>query len=346
MKKKKKILFSLIIIVLATILVGGTVFVYIFSKSNVSLSGKKETFIYIYPDYSVNQVITEINKVAKIKNRTTLNFVAKTLKYTDNKVRAGRYAIYDGMSNLTLVRELRNGQQTPVNLTFNNIRTKEQLAARIAEQLIADSLSIITLLNDTNYLKPLGLTPATSITLFIPDTYEMYWTTYAPSLFKRMEKEYHAFWTDARLKKARQIPLSAQEVATLASIVEEETNYQPERPTVAGLYINRLRQHIKLQADPTVKYANADFKLRRVLNSHLTTQSPYNTYQVFGLPPGPIRIASRNGIDAVLNYAHHNYLFMCAKETFDGTHNFATTYAEHQQNARRYQQALDQRNIK
>jgi len=346
MNKKRKILLSLIITVLAAVLVGIGIFAFVFLKPNVSLSQDNDTFVYIYPNYSVNQVVTQINKVAKLKNQATFNFVAKTLKYTDGKVRAGRYAISDGMSNITLVRELRNGQQTPVNLTFNNIRTKEQLAARLAEQLIADSLTIITLLNDTNYLKPLGLTPETAVTLFIPNTYQMYWTTDAHALFKRMEKEYHKFWNENRLEKAKQILFSPQEVATLASIVEEETNFKPERPTVAGLYINRLRQHIKLQADPTVKFANADFKSKRVLNSHLAVQSPYNTYQVFGLPPGPIRVASPNGIDAVLNYEHHNYLFMCAKETFDGTHNFTASYAEHQQNARRYQQALDQRNIK
>lgn len=347
MKKKKKVLFSLIIIVLGTILMSGIVFVYMFFlKPNVTSVNYENSFVYIYKNYTVNQIVTEINKVAKIKNRTTFNFVAKTLKYTDGNIRAGRYAISDGMSNLTLVRILRNGQQTLVNLSFNNIRTKEQLAERLSEQLIEDSLNIITLLNDTNYLKPLGLTPETAITLFIPDTYEIYWTTDAHALLKRMEKEYNKFWTNERLAKAKQIPLSPQQVATLASIVEEETNYQPERPTIAGLYINRLKKHIKLQADPTVKYANADFKLRRVLNLHLKTQSPYNTYQIYGLPPGPIRVASRNGIDAVLNYEHHNYIFMCAKETFDGTHTFSETYAEHLQNARRYQQALTQRNIK
>ncbi|MDR2823578.1 MAG: endolytic transglycosylase MltG [Prevotellaceae bacterium] len=345
MTKKKKMITSLIITILTIVLAGGGFFVYIFLLPNVK-NVANNSFVYIYPNYTVSQVVDEIDKVAKIENRTTFNFVAKQMKYTDGRVRAGRYAITDGMTNIALVRELRNGQQTPVNLTFNNIRTKEQLAARIAEQLIVDSLSIITLLNDTNFLKPLGLVPETAITLFIPDTYEIYWTTDARSLLKRMEKEYRAFWTDERLKKAQQISLSPQEVATLASIVEEETNYNPELPTVAGLYINRLRQHIKLQADPTVKYANADFKLRRVLNAHLKTQSPYNTYQNYGLPPGPIRVASRNGIDAVLNRTHHNYIFMCAKETFDGTHNFATTYTEHQQNARRYQKALDERNIK
>ncbi|MDR1653575.1 MAG: endolytic transglycosylase MltG [Prevotellaceae bacterium] len=344
MIKRKKILTSFIIIVLAIVLMGGGFFMYTFFAPNITAKSEN-SFVYIYPDYTVNQAVAQINKVAKIKNVATFNFVAKQMKYTDGKVRAGRYAISNRMTNLELVRRLRNGQQTPVNLTFNNIRTKEQLAGRLSEQLIADSLSIITLLNDTNFLQGLGLTPETAITLFIPNTYEMYWTASASALLKRMEKEYRAFWTPERLKKAKQISLSPPEVATLASIVEEETNYQPERPVVAGLYINRLRKNIKLQADPTVKYANADFNLRRVLNTHLKTQSPYNTYQNFGLPPGPIRVASTKGIDAVLNYEHHNYLFMCAKETFDGTHNFAATYAEHQQNARRYQQALNQRNI-
>ena len=346
MNKKKKILFSLIITILTMVLVGGGIFVYIFLKSNIRSAADKDSFVYIYPNYTVNQVINEIDKVAKIKNHTTFNFVAKQLKYTDGKVRAGRYAISDGMSNLSLVRILRNGQQTPVKLTFNNIRTKEQLAARLSEQLIADSLSIITLLNDTNYLKPLGLTPETAISIFIPNTYEMYWTTDARMLLKRMEKEYQVFWNPQRLAKAKQIPLLPQEVITLASIVIEESKYQPELSTIAGLYINRLKKGMKLQADPTVRYANYDFQSRRVINSHTKVNSPYNTYQIYGLPPGPICIASKNGIDAVLNYAHHDYLYMCAKETFDGTHNFEVSYTEHLKNAHRYQQALNQRNIK
>jgi len=345
MNTKRKILISLIITIVAIVLVSGSFFIYIFLKTNVSANGG-ESFVYIYPNSTVNQVVNQIDKVAKIKNHFTFNLVAKALKYTDGKVRAGRYAIFDGMSNLTLIRKLRNGQQTPVKLTFNNIRTKEQLAERLSQQIIADSLSIITLLNDTNYLKPLGLTPETSITLFIPDTYEMYWTTDASTLFKRMEKEYNTFWNQERLSKAQQIPLSPQGVVTLASIVDEESKYQPELATIAGLYINRLRKGIKLQADPTLKFANFDFAARRVVDSHKKVDSPYNTYQVYGLPPGPICIPSKNAIDAVLNYAHTDFLFMCAKETFDGTHNFAVSYSEHIKNASRYQQALNKRNIK
>ncbi|MCL2597934.1 MAG: endolytic transglycosylase MltG [Paludibacter sp.] len=345
MIKKSKILISLIITILAIVLVSGSIFFYSFLIPNVR-TNDRDLFVYIYPNHTVNQVINEIDKIAKIKNHFTFNLVAKALKYTDGKVRAGRYEISDGMSNLTLIRKLRNGEQTPVKLTFNNIRTKEQLAVRLSEQIIADSLSIITLLNDTNYLKPLNLTPETAITIFVPDTYQMYWTTDAKSLFQKMEKEYHAFWNEQRLTKAKQIPLTPQEVVTLASIVEEESRYQPELSTIAGLYINRLRKGMKLQADPTLKYASLDFKAQRLVESHIKVDSPYNTYHVYGLPPGPIRIASKNAIDAVLNYAHCDYLFMCAKETFDGTHNFEVSYTEHLKNARRYQQALNQRNIK
>jgi UPF0755 protein len=185
----------------------------------------------------------------------------------------------------------------------------------------------------------------TMMSLFIPDTYEVYWNISAPDLLRRMEREHDRFWNAERRAKAEALQMTTEEVATLASIVAEETNDNAEKPTVAGLYINRLRRGMPLQADPTVKFALQNFGLRRVLNEHLMVDSPYNTYRYGGLPPGPIRIATPVDIDAVLNYRRHNYIYMCAKEDFSGSHNFATNLADHNRNARRYQQALNARRI-
>ena len=263
----------------------------------------------------------------------------------DQKIRPGRYEIYAGMSNFTLIRNLRSGRQKPLKLTFNNIRTKEQLAGRLGKQLMADSTKIIQLLNDSAFLSAYGLTPNTSISTFIPNTYEVFWDLDALELFERMKKEYDKFWTVDRKAKAAAIPMSELEVSTLASIVEEETNGKTERPTVAGLYINRLKIGMPLQADPTVKFAVGNFGLRRITGEHLRFISPYNTYKNTGLPPGPIRVSTPDGIDAVLNYSKHNYIFMCAKETLNGEHNFAIDYKEHKANARKYQKALNERKI-
>jgi len=244
-----------------------------------------------------------------------------------------------------LIRILRSGRQTPVKLTFNNIRTKQQLAARLSTELMADSTSILKLLNDTAFLASYNLNPNTSISLFIPNTYEVFWNLNAKELFERMNKEYAKFWTDERKAKAAAIPLTPTEVTTLASIVEEETNNKHDRPMVAGLYINRMKAGMPLQADPTVKFALGDFGLKRILFGHLRTESPYNTYKHLGLPPGPIRVATENGIDAVLNYTHHKYIYMCASETLNGEHKFAATWEEHQVNAKKYRKGLDDRKI-
>lgn len=333
-------------IVSAILIFGALLVAYIFFFPNISPREDERSYVCIYPNSTLNDVLKDIETDSKISAKWTFRIVASVLGYDNEEIRSGRFEVYRGMNNFSLVRLLKSGKQTPVKLTFNNIRTKEQLAARISKQIMADSLSIINLLNDTVYLLPFGLIPETSIVYFIPDTYEVYWDTDAQDLFERMGREYKKFWNEERLAKAAAILMTPIEVNTLASIVEEETNVKAERPIVAGLYINRLRKNMPLQADPTVRFAHGDFSIRRILFSHLATESPYNTYKNRGLPPGPIRVTSKNSIDAVLNYAHHDYIFMCAKETFNGEHNFAATYKEHQANARRYQKALDARNIK
>jgi UPF0755 protein len=225
------------------------------------------------------------------------------------------------------------------------VRTPELLARSVGEQLMIDSAEVATLLLDSAFVSQAGYSPETIICLFIPDTYEVYWTITAAEFLKRMEREHERFWNAARLAKAEQIGLSPEEVCTLASIVDEETNNSAEKPAVAGLYINRLHQGIPLQADPTIKFALRDFGLRRIMNSHLAIKSPYNTYLNRGLPPGPIRMATVRGLESVLNYERHTYLYMCAKEDFSGTHNFASNYSEHMRNARNYWRALNERKI-
>ena len=267
------------------------------------------------------------------------------LKYQAN-IRTGRYAVSSGMSNLQLLNDLRRGHQVATRLTFNNIRFKEDLAERLDEQLMLDKDELLSLLNDSAYCDSLGFTTETITSLFIPNTYEVYWNIPADKLMQRMKREYIAFWTDVRLEKAKAIGLTPAEVATLASIVEEETAASDEYPIVAGLYLNRLHRGIPLQADPTVKFAVGDFTLQRILFEHLEVDSPYNTYKHAGLPPGPLRIPTIKGMDSVLNYMKHNYLYMCAKEDFSGRHNFAATLAEHNRNANRYRAELNRRKIR
>ena len=260
--------------------------------------------------------------------------------------RTGRYRVQPGTKCMELYRELRNGIQEPIKLLVPTSRTMDRLAATLSESLMVDSAEIASALTDSAYCDTHGYTTATIPALFIPNTYEVYWDISVDKLVERMERENSRFWTAERKAKADAIGLTHEQVATLASIVDEETANNAEKPMIAGLYLNRLRLGIPLQADPTVKFAVGDFSLRRILNVHLRTESPYNTYQTAGLPPGPIRIASIAGLEAVLNHVEHNYLYMCAKEDFSGTHNFATTLAEHYRNARRYQKALNARGIR
>jgi len=343
-KKRSKTWIKLISMIGMVLLAVFLYFVYIFFAPNIFPKTDEKAFLCIPDSSNFEDVISIMEKEAKVSNTTSFKQVASLLKY-GKKIRSGRYELKTGMNNFQLVRILRSGRQTPVQLSFNNIRTKEQLAARLSSQLMADSVSILNLLNDTALLASYNLNPNTSITYFIPNTYEVFWNTNANKLFERMMKEYDTFWTEERKAKAAAIPLTQTEVSTLASIVEEETNNKKDRPMVAGLYINRLKTGMPLQADPTVKFALGDFSIKRVLNTHLRSNSPYNTYKNIGLPPGPIRVSTPAGIDAVLNFSHHNYIYMCASETLNGEHKFAVTYAEHTINANEYQKELNERKI-
>ena len=263
------------------------------------------------------------------------------------QLKPGHYRFANEIGNRELIRRLQLGEETPIKLSFTQaIRTREQLAGFMGNKLMLDSLEVKNRLDDKDYLAHFGLTPETAVCLFIPNTYEVYWTLSADQLFARMYKEYQRFWNEERLAKAKKIGLTPTEVATLASIVASETNRKEEHPTIASLYLNRLRKGIALQACPTVIFAVGDFKMRRVLKRHLKIDSPYNTYTQRGLPPGPIRLARPDVIDAVLNAPKTDYLYMCANPDFSGTHVFSSSYSKHSSVARQYQRELNKRRVK
>ncbi|MBP5457785.1 MAG: endolytic transglycosylase MltG [Paludibacteraceae bacterium] len=310
---------------------------------NVVVKGEPK-YLLVYEEDTFDDVVKHLKKLGAMKDMDSFIRTAKRNGYPE-QICPGRYKLEDGMSNYLLVHRLINNRQAPLSITFNNIRTKKQLAQRLSEQLMMKEADLLDLLNDPVALSEFGVSPESSVALFIPNSYEVYWTVTPNDLLCRMKKEYDKFWTKERMNKLAEVGISQLEVSTLASIVEEETNKLEERPMVAGLYLNRLRKGMKLQADPTVKFALGNFALRRLLSGHLSVNSPYNTYQNFGLPPGPIRIPSMNAIDAVLNYARHDYLFMCAKSDRSGYHDFTVTFDEHKGNATKYRKSLDERNI-
>lgn len=255
----------------------------------------------------------------------------------------GAYRMSFGQTALGMARRMATGRQTPVRVTFNGTRTMEVLAERIASQLQCTPGEFLDACGEV--LPGRGFSRAAFPAAFIPDTYEFYWSADAANVVRRLLDYRDGYWTDERVAKAKALGLSKVEVATVASIIEEETAKRDERPKVARLYLNRLARGMRLQADPTVKYAVGDFTLRRIRGEHLKVASPYNTYLVAGLPPGPIRVPTAAAMDDVLDAPRHDYIYMCAKEDFSGYHNFAVDYATHQANARRYQQELNRRKI-
>jgi UPF0755 protein len=260
-------------------------------------------------------------------------------------VKPGAYKLEQGWSTSKLVNVLRSGEQSPVMLKFNSVRTLEELAGKLAKQLMCDSVSLITQFkNDSNTIR-LGFIPATMPALFIPNSYSIYWTTSPSGFLNRMKREHDLFWNEARKQKAKSIGLTTDQVATLASIVQEESNKNDDRAVIAGVYLNRLKKNWPLQADPTIRFALGDFTIRRVLTTQLTVDSPYNTYKNAGLPPGPINIPEISALEAVLNFKVHDYYYFSAKEDFSGYTNFAKTLTEHNRNARKYQEALNRMKV-
>ncbi len=338
---KKKILYIVLVVAIAIIAVA----VYGYSVLSTGFNIDKTVYVYIDGNKDYSALLEEVRDSAKVENLANFEMLATALGYKGN-IRTGRYAVTPDMTVYDLVRDLRSGNQVPVKLKFNNIRTKSDLSKRISDQLMLSDESLHNKLDDINTCESLGFTPENIVAMFIPNTYDIYWDIDLNDFLQRMKKEYSRFWDEKRTAKAKEMGLSPIQVSTLASIVEEECTFSDEYSIVCGLYLNRLHTGQPLQADPTVKFAVGDFSLRRILNKHLEVNSPYNTYLHTGLPPGPIRVPSIKGIDAVLNYDKNDYLYMCAKEDFSGRHNFAKTYGEHQVNAARYRNALNQRGIR
>lgn len=307
-------------------------------------TNQETAYIYIDADDNLDSLRAKTIVSGKPKEMKGFDLIAKRFGL-DKKIHTGRYEISPDMRMLDFMRDLRNGNQKPVMIVLPSVRTIEDMCGRVTRNLMLDSASLATALTDSVFRSSLGYTEETLPALFIPNTYEVYWDISLDELIERLKKENATFWNGKRQKNADAIGLSREEVMTLASIVDSETANNGEKPRVAGLYINRLKKGMLLQSDPTVIFATKDFTIRRVLNHHLETESPYNTYKYAGLPPGPIRIPSIAGIDAVLNYEKHDYIYMCAKEDFSGTHNFASTYSAHLANARRYTKALTARGI-
>ena len=347
-KKSKRIGFT-VLLVLGILLIFAMAFGFWLYKTvmspNVQTAEGKDIELFIPTGSDYEQVKAIVQESNFIINEKSFNWLANKKELPAN-IHPGRYIVKNGMSNNQLVNMLRGGLQSPVKVTFNNIRNVDMLAGRIASQIEADSASISNLLHNQEYINQLGFNSYTIPALFLPDTYEFYWNTDAEGFVVRMFQEYNKFWNEERKQQAQSKGLTPIQVSTLASIVNKETNMSDEMPRVAGVYINRLKNNWLLQADPTLIFAWNDYSIKRVLDRHKEIESPYNTYKYLGLPPGPICIPSLSAVKAVLYAENHHYFYFCAKEDFSGYHNFAKTLTEHNRNAAKYQQALNQRGIK
>ncbi len=311
----------------------------------MKLSPTKSTFVYIDRNDNIDSVRAKIKAVDANISMTAFNILVLFIDY-DKHIRPGRYEVSDEISTLRLFRNLRNHNSKPVKIVIPATRNVDIIAGILGKHLMSDSATISAKFHNPDTWNLLGYTKETFPALFIPNTYEFYWETSADRLIAKLNKENDTFWNKERIKKTHKIGLTKEETITLASIIDRETANDAEKPRIAGLYINRMHKGIMLQSDPTVIFAIGDYSIHRVTGKYLQINSPYNTYRVMGLPPGPICIPSIASIDAVLNYEHNDYLYMCAKEDLSGTHNFAASYTEHQNNARRYREMLNANEIK
>ena len=315
----------------------------VFSPS-VSLDETGITYFYIPQESDYEYVLNSLLEQGLIESKSNFEWVAKKKNYKNN-INPGRYLIREGMSNNELVNLLRSGKQEPLMFSFNNLRTLDELADVAGKVLEAGPDKFREYFNDPETPGKYGFTRESFPAMFIPNSYEVYWTTGPEKLTERMKREYVAFWSDSRIKKAEKIGLSPVEVIILASIVDQETLYDDENARIAGVLINRLQKGIPLQSDPTIIFAKKIFNVRRVINEDRKVDSPYNTYKYPGLPPGPICIPSIAAIEGCLDYEKHNYYYFCAKPDFSGYHSFARTLSQHNENARLYQQELNRRKI-
>ncbi|TFF33608.1 endolytic transglycosylase MltG [Mucilaginibacter psychrotolerans] len=337
----KKFIIALVVIIIVS-LAGTGVFYYLrYFGPNVS---DKQEYLYIHTGAGFDEVYKTIREQGIVNDTATFIKAAHDMNYT-TRVKPGKYKLTAGMSNRNFINMLKAGNQEPVKLAIHNIRLKAQFAGFLAKKLEPDSVSFLRLLDSAAFVDKYGFTTDNVFTMFIPNSYQSYWNTTPDKFFTKMYANYQKFWTAERKAKADALNLTPVQVTVLASIVDAEASHDDEMPTIAGLYLNRLKGSIKLESDPTVIFAVNDFTIKRVLRRDLMKDSPYNTYMYKGLPPGPIMMPSINAIDAVLNYQKNNYLFMCAKEDFSGYHNFADNETQHRINARKFQQALNDRNI-
>ncbi len=347
-KKKRARTGRILFIILLLFIMGGAYAAYtlhqsIFAPNTWTPEGKK-TSMYIPTNSSYEDLKSLLYTKGVIINRSTFEWLAERKKLPLS-VKPGKYILASGMSNNDLINMLRAGLQSPTKVIINTVNTKEQLAGKIAAQLETDSTAIINLLNDSLRMAAINMDTANAIALFIPNTYEFFWNTNAEQLLNRMQSEYKKFWNNERSAKADSLGFSKNEIITIASIIEKETNKNDEKARIAGVYLNRLKSGWRLQADPTLKYAMRNFGLRRILTVHMDYESPYNTYKYTGLPPGPICLPSIKSINAVLDAEEHAYYFFCAKDDLSGYHNFAKNSAQHAINARNYHQALNRNKI-
>jgi UPF0755 protein len=342
--KKIFAIVSVVGIVIASI-IGGYVYVKAFTP-NTQFS-QEEVFVYIPSDANYEQVKEIVSPL--VDDFEKFDFVATSRNYNTN-VKSGKFLFKKDMTSFDMVRSLR--LNVPVTVAFNNQETLEKLMQRLATQLEPDTTALNEVFTNAAFLGEKQLTPATALTLFIPNTYEFYWNTSAKKMAKKMAKEHTKFWNAERLAKAKALNMTPAQVYTLASIVHKETVKADERPRVAGTYLNRLQQDMPLQADPTVIYAlkekSGDFDqiIKRVGGSNLFVRSPYNTYINKGLPPGPIAMPDISAIDAVLNAEKHNYIYFCADPNRPGYHSFETTYEAHMINAKKYAEWVTKLGIK
>lgn len=335
----------LIAVILLCIIAGGTI-IYVLFSSGVPLT-LKNRFVQIPTGASFEQVVETLDTQGILQNEQLFRILAERMQYKREPMRAGRYEVKPGWSIIQLIRHLRGGAQSPVKVVLTTERMVENVAAKAARFIEPDSVTILRFLQDENYLQNIGYTRENLMSVFIPNTYEFYWNTTPQEFMKRMIKEHDNFWaSNNRLQKAKALGLTPEEVYTLASIVERETNANSEKPRMAGVYLNRIKIGMRLQADPTAVFATRDFDTPRVTNYHIFYDSPYNTYLYAGLPPGPITMSSISSIDGVLNAEKHDYLYFCATGEADGLHAFAASLEEHNQNVRRYVETLKRRGLR
>lgn len=338
----KKFIIAFVLVVIIILAGVGVNYYYKYFGPNVTA---KQEYLYIHTGSTYADVIKTVQEQGIVKDTVTFNWAATNMNYP-HRVKPGRYHLDEGMSNRKLINMLASGNQAPVQLEFHGLRQKEQFAGFVAKKIEPDSASIINLLDSSSYVAKYGFTTDNVYTMFMPNSYQMYWNTSPDKFFKKVYANYEKFWTPERKQKAAALNLSQQEVSVLASIVDAEALHDEEMPAIAGLYLNRLKKGMKLEADPTVIYSLNDFTIKRVLKRYLSYNSPYNTYLHQGLPPGPIMMPSVNAVNAVLDHQKNDYIYMCAKADFSGNHAFATNVADHLVNAHAFQKALDERNIK